>query len=136
MAGDPASKRTTASSGRVVITTGTTSGIGLATAVELARRGWVSIATYRSTRKLATLEAAAGRAGVTVHPVRLDVTDAEACENTVREVVERHGALHALVNNAGYGLTGAVEDTSDEEARQLLETMVVAPSARPAVAAS
>jgi NAD(P)-dependent dehydrogenase (short-subunit alcohol dehydrogenase family) len=128
MAGDPASKRTTASSGRVVITTGTTSGIGLATAVELARRGWVSIATYRSTRKLATLEAAAGRAGVTVHPVRLDVTDAEACENTVREVVERHGALHALVNNAGYGLTGAVEDTSDEEARQLLETMVVAPA--------
>ena len=128
MAGDPSQNRATTGFGRVVITTGTTSGIGLATAVELARRGWVSVATYRSERKLATLEQAADRAGVTVHPVRLDVTDAKECEKAVLNVVERHGALHALVNNAGYGLTGAVEDTSDEEARQLLETMVLAPA--------
>ncbi len=112
----------------MVVTTGATSGIGLETALELARRGWVSIATYRSELKLATLRDAAEQARVTVHPVRLDVTDADGCEKAIAEVVECHGALHALVNNAGYGLTGAVEDTSDDEARKILETMVLAPA--------
>jgi len=128
MTADSGQSAATAGSGRVVITTGTTSGIGLATAVELAHRGWTSVATYRSESKLATLLDAAEAAGVTVHPVKLDVTDAAQCENVVLQVLEEHGALHALVNNAGYGLTGAVEDTSDEEARQLLETMVLAPA--------
>jgi NAD(P)-dependent dehydrogenase (short-subunit alcohol dehydrogenase family) len=113
---------------RVVLTTGATSGIGLETAVELAKRGWQSVGTYRSEKKLVALQDAALAAGVTVHAVHLDVTDGDGCERAVAEVIDRHGALHALVNNAGYGLTGAVEDTSDEEARQLLETMVIAPA--------
>ncbi|MGO9558370.1 MAG: SDR family oxidoreductase [Acidimicrobiales bacterium] len=128
MAAEPRRDKPTRGSGRVVMTTGTTSGIGLATALELARRGWVSVATYRSEHKLAGLERAADEAGVTVYPLRLDVTDPSACESAIAEVVDRHGGLNALVNNAGYGLTGAVEDTSDEEARQLLETMVLAPA--------
>lgn len=117
-----------AGNGRVVITTGATSGIGLASAVELARRGWQSVGTYRSVSKLRVLEEAAENAGVSVVPVRLDVTDAAACEKAVRRVADELGGINALVNNAGYGFTGAVEDTSDEEARQLLETLVVAPA--------
>lgn len=113
---------------RVVLTTGATSGIGLATSIELARRGYDSVATYRSPHKLPVLQEAARAAGVTVHAVALDVTDAAGCERAVAEVVERHGSLWGLVNNAGLGLRGAVEDTSDEEARQLLETMVLAPA--------
>lgn len=112
---------------RVVLTTGATSGIGRSTAIELARRGWCSVATYRSPHKLQALEEAAATAGVTVHPVRLEVTDATACARVVEEVASTFGGIHALVNNAGYGLTAAVEDTSDEEARRILETMVVAP---------
>jgi NAD(P)-dependent dehydrogenase (short-subunit alcohol dehydrogenase family) len=113
---------------RVVLTTGATSGIGLATAVELAKRGFDSVATYRSPHKLPALQEAAHGAGVSVHAIELDVTDAAACERAMVEVIERHGALHGLVNNAGFGLRGAVEDTSDEEARKLLETMVIAPA--------
>jgi NAD(P)-dependent dehydrogenase (short-subunit alcohol dehydrogenase family) len=52
------------------------------------------------------------------------VTDAVACERVVSQV----GPLYGLVNNAGYGGAGAIEDVSDEEARQMLETMLIAPA--------
>jgi len=109
-------------SARTVLTTGANSGIGLATALELGRRGFHSIGSVRSEEKAATLAKAAAEAGVAVEPVLLDVTDADGC----RQVLG-HLDLFGLVNNAGYGVTGAVEDVDDDEARQLLETMVVAP---------
>jgi NAD(P)-dependent dehydrogenase (short-subunit alcohol dehydrogenase family) len=52
----------------------------------------------------------------------LDVTDAEACEKVLADL-----RLYGLVNNAGYGVTGAIEDVDDDEAHRVLETMVVAP---------
>lgn len=106
----------------VVLTTGASSGIGLATAVEVARRGMHSIGTVRSQAKAKILRQAADDAGVEVEAVLLDVTDAEGCEAVLdgRE-------LYGLVNNAGYALTGAIEDVTDDEARRLFETMVHAP---------
>jgi NAD(P)-dependent dehydrogenase (short-subunit alcohol dehydrogenase family) len=108
---------------RTVLTTGANSGIGLASVIELARRGFRSVGSVRSHEKADVLAKAAAEAGVEVEPVLLDVTDAERC----REVVAGLD-LYGLVNNAGYGVTGAVEDVDDDEARQLLETMVVAPT--------
>jgi NAD(P)-dependent dehydrogenase (short-subunit alcohol dehydrogenase family) len=113
---------------QVVLTTGANSGIGLATAIEAARRGMVSVGSVRSRAKADALHRAAADAGVEVDSVLADVTDADACEAAVSEVLDRHGSLDALVNNAGYALTGAVEEIGDEEARRLLETMVVAPA--------
>ncbi|MEY2427055.1 MAG: hypothetical protein QOI61_2627 [Actinomycetota bacterium] len=110
---------------KTVLTTGASSGIGLATVVELARRGFHSVGSVRSDAKGELVHKAAADAGVAdrVETVLLDVTDAEACE----KVVGNLPPLFGLVNNAGYGLTGAVEDVSDDEARQLFETMVHAP---------
>lgn len=107
---------------RVAVTTGANSGIGLATAVELARRGLCSVGTVRSPAKAEIVAEAARAAGVVVDTVVLDVTDEAAC----REVVERFEP-YAVVNNAGLPVTGAIEDIGDEEARCALETMVVAP---------
>ncbi|HZU71411.1 MAG TPA: SDR family NAD(P)-dependent oxidoreductase [Acidimicrobiales bacterium] len=107
---------------RVVLTTGANSGIGLATALELARRGFRSVGTVRSEEKAEVLAKAAADAGVAVETALLDVTDADGCD----EVVERFRP-YGLVNNAGYSVTGAVEDVGDDEARHALETMVVAP---------
>lgn len=107
---------------RAVLTTGASSGIGLATAVEAARRGLRSIGTVRSPAKVEILETAAAEAGVTVETRLLDVTDAAACAAAVDGL-----ELYGLVNNAGYALTGAVEDVEDDEARHLFETMVHAP---------
>jgi len=106
-----------------VLVTGANSGIGLATALHLAGEGFRVTGTVRSDAKASQVTEAAGEAGVEVGTVLLDVTDAERCE----EVIEEVGTLHGLVNNAGYSLTGAIEDVPDEEARDLLETMVVAP---------
>jgi short-subunit dehydrogenase len=107
-----------------VLVTGGSSGIGLATAIEVARRGFRSVATVRNEAKATTVAAAAAEAEVSIDTVLLDVTDAAGCEAVIREV----GPLYGLVNNAGYGGAGAIEDVSDEEARHMLETMVVAPS--------
>jgi NAD(P)-dependent dehydrogenase (short-subunit alcohol dehydrogenase family) len=105
-----------------VLTTGANSGIGLATALHLARRGFRSVGSVRSRAKAASVREAAHQAGLEVETVLLDVADAERC----RAVVERLRPW-GLVNCAGYSGTGAIEDVSDEEVRAQLETMVVAP---------
>jgi len=107
---------------RTVLTTGANSGIGLATVLELARRGFRSVGSVRSEEKARALERAAAEAGVEVETVLLDVTDASRCARVIDEL-----RPWGLVNNAGYSLNGAVEDVRDEEARHLLETMVLAP---------
>jgi NAD(P)-dependent dehydrogenase (short-subunit alcohol dehydrogenase family) len=107
---------------KTVLVTGANSGVGLATVVELARRGMRVVGTVRSEAKAVAVEEAAAQAGVLVETRLLDVTDADRCAAVIAEL-----ELDALVNNAGYGLTGAVEDVSDDEARRLFETMVFAP---------
>jgi NAD(P)-dependent dehydrogenase (short-subunit alcohol dehydrogenase family) len=108
--------------GRAVLVTGANSGIGLATVIELARRGFRSIGSVRSEAKGEVVEKAAADAGVDVSTVFLDVNDASQCEQVVSDL-----ELWGLVNNAGYALTGAVEDVGDDEAHSLFETMVHAP---------
>src|SRR3954464_14267141 len=107
---------------RTVLTTGANSGIGLETVLELARRGYRSVGSVRSEAKAEKVAKAAAEAGVDVETVLLDVNDAAACEKVVSGL-----SLYGLVNNAGYGGAGAVEDVSDDDARAQLETMLLAP---------
>jgi len=108
---------------QTVLTTGANSGIGLACVLEVAKRGYRSVGSVRSEAKAEVVHKAAADAGVEVETVLLDVVDAARCEAVVAEL----GPLYGLVNNAGYGVTGAVEDVDDDEARAVLETMVLAP---------
>jgi len=106
-----------------VLTTGANSGIGLATVIEVAKRGFHSVGSVRSEAKAEVVQRAADEAGVDVGTVLLDVTDAARCA----EVIDELDPLAGLVNNAGYSLTGAIEDVSEDEAHHLFETMVHAP---------
>src|SRR5215469_1940133 len=107
---------------RTVLVTGANSGIGLATVIELARRGFDVTGSVRSAAKARQVRGAASEAGVRVGTVILDVTDAGA---GVR-VVERLRP-YGIVNNAGYPAMGAIEDIDDAEAHRVVETMVFGP---------
>ena len=93
----------------VILITGASSGIGRAAAVELGRRGH---RVYGASRTV-------GGAGPWV---RMDVDDETSVAAAVAEVVGREGRLDGVVNAAGFGIAGAVEDTSLEEARAQFET--------------
>jgi NAD(P)-dependent dehydrogenase (short-subunit alcohol dehydrogenase family) len=109
-----------------VLVTGANSGIGLATTVLLARRGWETWGTVRSTAKAADLQQAAAEAGVgaLVRPLVLDVSDDAA----VRARWPELPPFYAVVNNAGYSEMGAVEEVSAQDARAQLDVNVVAPA--------
>ena len=107
---------------RTVLTTGANSGLGLATVLEVARRGFRSVGTVRSQAKARVVREAAAEAGVAVETALLDVTNPAQC----RSVIHRFRPW-GLVNNAGSPLVAAIEDVDDKEAQALLETMVVGP---------
>ncbi len=109
-----------------VLVTGANSGIGLASAVRLAQRGWDVWGTVRSDAKAETLAAAARDADVAerVHPLLLDVSDHPAVQQAFAELPD----FHAVVNNAGATLTGAVEEVPADEAKALLDVNLVSPA--------
>ncbi len=99
--------------GQVVLVTGSSSGIGLATAREAARRGH---RVYASARRPEGLGELIGFPGAT--PIALDVAEPGAAAAAVRRILAAEGRLDALVSNAGYAQYGAVEDVSPDEWRR------------------
>jgi NAD(P)-dependent dehydrogenase (short-subunit alcohol dehydrogenase family) len=106
------------------LVTGCSSGLGRALAGAAAQAGDLVVAT---ARRPATMTDLADRYPDRVSAVALDVCDAEQCEAAVAHAVDRFGGVDVLVNNAGAGLFGAVEEVSDDELRAQLEVLTVAP---------
>ncbi|MEO5832740.1 MAG: SDR family NAD(P)-dependent oxidoreductase [Nakamurella sp.] len=105
----------------VVLITGTSSGIGLATAVSAARAGWTVVATMRDPSRAGRLRAAAADVGVEVDVRALDVTDADSARVCLTGVMADHGRLDALVNNAGSAHVGTVETDPMGAIRESME---------------
>ena len=102
--------------------TGTSRGFGREWAIAALDRGDQVAATARN---LATLDDLVAKYGDAILPVKLDVTDREAAFAAVRLAHERFGRLDVVVNNAGYGQFGMVEEISEAEIRAQLETNVL-----------
>jgi NAD(P)-dependent dehydrogenase (short-subunit alcohol dehydrogenase family) len=111
------------SSSNVALVTGASRGFGAEAARELARRGNTVIATMRDPPRDATSVVSGFEQHI--HPVRLDVTDQAAVTSVVADCVARFGRIDALINNAGYGLWGAVEDLSEAEMHRQFDTNFV-----------
>jgi len=111
---------------RAVLITGASSGIGRATAVYFARKGWRVVASMRRPDRGAELRAEASAAGWALTTPALDVTSDESVAQAVGDLLrDTGGRIDALINNAGYYAFGALEETSPEELRAQLETNVV-----------
>jgi NAD(P)-dependent dehydrogenase (short-subunit alcohol dehydrogenase family) len=98
---------------KVVLITGASSGIGQACARHLARRGYQVFGTSRRPQP---------GAEESFEMIPMDVTDEDSVRQGVATVLARAGRLDVVVNNAGFGFGGAVEDTSIDEAQELFET--------------
>lgn len=106
---------------RVWLITGTSTGFGRALAEAVLERGYSLVATARDTSTLSNLASAyPGRARI----VALDVTDLERVRVVMDEAIAEFGRLDVVVNNAGYGLRGALEELSEGDMRAQFETNV------------
>ena len=103
---------------KVILITGASSGIGFDAAQTLARQGHRVYAAARRVERMEQLK----EDGIV--PIRMDVTDEESMQEAVRTILEKEGRIDVLVNNAGYGYFGAVENVPLEEARRQLEVNV------------
>jgi NAD(P)-dependent dehydrogenase (short-subunit alcohol dehydrogenase family) len=111
---------------RVWLITGANSGFGRAITEAAVAAGDVAVAT---ARKVGTLDDLAAAHPGQVDALPLDVTDTAAIDAAVRDVIDRHGRIDVLVNNAGRTHVGAAEETTDPELRDLFEVHVFGPAA-------
>jgi len=106
----------------VALVTGCSSGIGLETAVSLAREGHFTYATMRNMKKSGDLDKIVNDEGLPIKILQLDVDDEESVDNALGKIMDEKGRIDTLVNNAGWGMWGTVEDVSIEEFKQQFET--------------
>jgi len=109
---------------KVAVITGSSSGIGLLTALEFAANGYRVVATMRDIGRSGRLEMAAQKAGVRerLDLRRLDVTEFDSLAAAVEQIVGDYGRIDVLVNNAGFSAAGFAEDMSLDELRLQMET--------------
>ena len=107
---------------KVALVTGSSSGIGLETALSLARDGYYTFASMRNLEKAGELENAVKKENLSIKVIELDVDKEQSIVSAIKKVSEEKGRLDVLVNNAGYGQFGCTEDLTIEDFRKQFET--------------
>lgn len=107
---------------KVALVTGSSSGIGFETSLALARDGYHTFASMRDVNKAKEIKKIADKENLPIDVIELDVDKEESIISAIKKVVSDGGRLDVLVNNAGYGLFGCVEDTPIDDFRKQFET--------------
>jgi NAD(P)-dependent dehydrogenase (short-subunit alcohol dehydrogenase family) len=109
---------------RVAVVTGSSSGIGLETSLTLARNGFYTYATMRKLEqeKSRPLIEAAKKEKLPLQATELDVDNDKSVTNAINTIVDERKRIDVLINNAGYSLGGALEETSMDEIKSQFET--------------
>jgi short-subunit dehydrogenase len=113
--------------GKVAVVTGASSGIGEATARELALRGATVVLASRAVDRLQALEREVSASGGAALVVETDVSDRSSVEAMVWRTVGEFGSLDVLINNAGLGLSGRVTEVRSDDVRHVFEVNTVGP---------
>ncbi len=103
---------------QVILLTGASSGIGYDTAIALAKQGHKVYAAARRVERMEPLR----QYGIT--PLRMDVTDEQSMQECVQTILSNEGHIDVLINNAGYGYFGAIENVPMDDARNQLEVNI------------
>src|ERR1700712_1261051 len=104
---------------KTIFITGASRGFGKLWAEALLQRGDKVVATARD---LASLDSLVNKYGGNILPLQIDVNDRDAGFAAIAKAKEHFGSIDVLINNAGYGLFGAIEETTEKEAREQMET--------------
>ena len=107
---------------KVAIVTGTSSGIGFETSLALAREGYFTYATMRDTTKSNKIKEIAQKENLKINVLELDVDDEKSVKSAIAQILDQKQRIDVLVNNAGWGLWGCVEDVSIDEFKEQFET--------------
>ncbi len=107
---------------KIALVTGCSSGIGFETALELSRADYFTYATMRNTSKAGKIQEIAKKENLKLQVMELDVDKEESIKSTIKKIQEQKGRIDVLVNNAGYGLFGCLEDVSMDELKAQFET--------------
>ena len=107
---------------KVALVTGCSSGIGFETALALAREGYQTYASMRDTKKGAKIQEISKKEKLPITIIPLDVDKAESVESAIKQIMVEKKRIDVLVNNAGYGTFGCLEDLTIDELKAQFET--------------
>ena len=108
----------------VAVVTGSSTGIGFETSLMLARNGYFTYATMRDIQKSKEIDRIVQEENLPIRIVEMDVDNDNSVKTTIEKIISERNRIHILVNNAGYGLFGALEDLPMEEIKRQYETNV------------
>jgi len=118
----PSLKNRSVQQKKVAVVTGSSSGIGFETSLLLAGNGFYTYATMRNIGKSHKIAEIAERDNLSLEVLQLDVSDDKSVKDAIDIIAEKQGRIDVVVNNAGYGSTGAVEEFSIDEIKAQFET--------------
>ena len=107
---------------KVALVTGSSSGIGFETALALARENYFTYASMRNTSKAGKIQEIAKKENLNLKVIEIDIDKEDSIKSAVKKIQEQKGRIDVLVNNAGYGLFGCIEDITMDELKAQFQT--------------
>jgi NAD(P)-dependent dehydrogenase (short-subunit alcohol dehydrogenase family) len=107
---------------KTAVVTGSSTGIGYETSLLLAKNGFRTYATVRNLDKAKEIRDISDKGELPIHVMELDVDSDKSVEDAIDKIYDESKRIDVVVNNAGYGLGGALEDLSMEEIKAQFET--------------
>ena len=107
---------------KTVLVTGCSSGIGFATCLGLSRNDFMTYGTVRNLSKAKRIQEIINREKLPLKIIQLDVNDNQSIKLAVKKILTDSGGIDILINNAGYGMFGPIEEITMEEVKKQFET--------------